>query len=254
MHDEFVIEPDQLLETLPFSALVDRQGKFLAEKADLSFSAGLLYLRLPNAKSTLRAQSRALVVADQSSHPGIDLPRLPDAESEARLVTGIFKNSIVVRGGESVISTVEKELPQVELFHFSGHAVLDANSSRLIIGTEQNGGVGVLGAEQIQRIRLKNTRLVVLSACSTAQGPVGVFSDSDSVARSFISAGAWQVVASRWPVESRATAQLMDTFYRSILDGRGTSRALTHAQIQLLGSKDKSHPFYWAAFSVFGNV
>lgn len=254
VRDAFVIEPDELLETLPFSALVDKQGKFLAEKANLSFSAGLLYLHVPNENSKLHVQSHALVVADQSSHPGMDLPRLPDTELEARLVAGIFKNSTVLRGEESDIATLEKELPEAKLFHFSGHAVVDANTSRLIIGTEQNGGVGVLGAEQIQRIRLKNTRLVVLSACSTAEGPAGVFSDSDSVARSFISAGVGQVVASRWPVESQATAQLMDTFYRSILDGRGISRALTQAQVQLLRRKDRSHPFYWAAFSVFGNV
>jgi len=93
--------------------------------------------------------------------------------------------------------------------------------------------------------------LIVLSACQTGgeryyngEGMVGI-------ARTFLVAGAPLVVASQWPVDSAATAELMIKFHRyRKLDGLPTTAALRRAQLDLLNGANARYqqPYYWAAF------
>jgi CHAT domain-containing protein len=76
--------------------------------------------------------------------------------------------------------------------------------------------------------------------------------DADSLARAFLLAGVPEVVASRWDADSSATAALMDSFYRILLDGRSAPQALQAAAAELRRLPATSHPYYWAAFSAFG--
>jgi CHAT domain-containing protein len=94
--------------------------------------------------------------------------------------------------------------------------------------------------------------LVVLSACSSAKGTRGGFSDAEGLARSLVARGVGQVVASRWPVDSGSTTILMKSFYRHLMERKTVADSMRAAQQELRGGFP--HPFYWAAFSVFGNV
>jgi CHAT domain-containing protein len=70
--------------------------------------------------------------------------------------------------------------------------------------------------------------------------------------RAFLYAGASNVVATIWPVEDRATAQLMGQFYRYLESGSSVSEAMTFAKRASLSSRDTAHPFYWAGFVLVG--
>jgi CHAT domain-containing protein len=89
---------------------------------------------------------------------------------------------------------------------------------------------GVLLASEVKDIDLKNLSLLVLSACSTAEGkPV----DGKSVAslrEAFLQAGVETLVSTLWDIPDDFAAKLMSDFYERLLAGDTPSIALWHAK------------------------
>jgi len=59
-------------------------------------------------------------------------------------------------------------------------------------------------------------------------------------------------MVSLWPVEDRATMQLMSKFYDEWRNN-STAQSLRAAQLKLLRDDKTSHPFYWAPFILVGD-
>jgi CHAT domain-containing protein len=96
-----------------------------------------------------------------------------------------------------------------------------------------------------------------LSACQTAissgaLGDVPSGEDWIGLVQAFLVAGASNVMATFWPVEDRATAQMMSRFYEALSSGQSEAEALASAQRAALRSSATAHPFYWAGPAVFG--
>ncbi len=108
---------------------------------------------------------------------------------------------------------------------------------------------GILTAYEISQLDLRNTELVVLSACETGlghiQGNEGVY----GLQRAFKIAGAKTLVMSLWQVPDYQTQELMTVFYQKWLSGKMPVRqALQAAQKEM---RDKGYePYYWAGFVV----
>jgi CHAT domain-containing protein len=101
-----------------------------------------------------------------------------------------------------------------------------------------------------------DAEMVVLSACETALGREIRGEGLVGLARGFMYAGAERVVASLWQVQDRATASLMERFYRGLLqEGRSPADALRQAQLAMLSDSDGrfSFPYYWAGFVFQGD-
>lgn len=104
----------------------------------------------------------------------------------------------------------------------------------------------------------KNHPLVVLSACQTALGKTfggGGF----GVAKTWMTAGAGQVVASLWNVSDPATLDLMTRFMRHLKHGEAPEVAMQAAQLETMRLKNKKGEFVyrddpkmWASFTVYG--
>ena len=111
---------------------------------------------------------------------------------------------------------------------------------------------GLLYLNELYGMRLPRTRLVVLSACQSGLGQYYRGEGIVSLVRPFLAAGAPTVVASLWPVDSKATSDLMIEFHRQrkLAVGINTAEALRKAQTEL--SRTYEHPFYWAPFIVVG--
>jgi CHAT domain-containing protein len=104
---------------------------------------------------------------------------------------------------------------------------------------------GILTAYEISQLDLRNTNLVVLSACETALGDIkgteGVF----GLQRAFKLAGVKNMILSLWKVTDAETAELMKGFYTYYLQGKTAREALGKAQQDM---RKKYKPYYWAAF------
>jgi CHAT domain-containing protein len=102
----------------------------------------------------------------------------------------------------------------------------------------------------IYRLRLDRARVAVLAACDSA-------STQDlnevplSLATAFIAAGAPAVVATLWPVEDEATADLMVDFYQRLKANTGVAEALRQAQIAAI-RRGRVDSMNWSAFQVIG--
>ena len=109
---------------------------------------------------------------------------------------------------------------------------------------------GVLSAYEISNLNLKQTKLVVLSACQTGLGDVkgseGVF----GLLRGFKMSGVDYIVMSLWEVPDAATTELMLKFYENIYSGKEIKAAFKASQDYMKNKyKDIAGSSYaWAAF------
>lgn len=112
--------------------------------------------------------------------------------------------------------------------------------------SQSNVEDGILTADEISRLDLSNTKLVVLSACETARGKVDPVDGVYGLQRAFKMAGAQTIVMSLWKVQDDATSLLMTQFYAYLTNGDEKHRALWKAMMDV---KEKyKDPYYWAGF------
>ena len=104
---------------------------------------------------------------------------------------------------------------------------------------------GILTAEEISRLDLRNTSLAIISACDSGLGEInndGV----EGLQRAFKSAGVNTLVVTLWKVDDAATELMMAEFYKNLTSGQPRRTAFDNAR-NTVRSKYQE-PFYWAPF------
>lgn len=105
---------------------------------------------------------------------------------------------------------------------------------------------GLLTADDISKLDLSRTELVVMSACGTGQGEVtseGVY----GLQRAFKMAGVKQVVMTLWQVNDYVSKEFMKIFYENLIYKKlNPDSALLEAKMSI---REKYHdPYYWAGY------
>jgi len=105
---------------------------------------------------------------------------------------------------------------------------------------------GILTADEISLLPLRNTALVVLSACETGLGDVHDDEGVYGLQRAFRLAGASTIVMSLWRVPDVQTREFMEKFYAGLLENGDTRGAFQSARQAM--QKQYGNPYYWAGF------
>lgn len=128
-----------------------------------------------------------------------------------------------------------------------------------------------LTLSEIEKMKL-NSDLTVLSACDTGSGKYYTGEGIMGLSRGFLLAGSKSVLASLWPIDSRATVRFMLFFYKHLQAGKSKAESLRLTQLEFMktanteGSSARglkvtgkstqsvklSHPYYWAPFVLTG--
>jgi len=106
---------------------------------------------------------------------------------------------------------------------------------------------GILTAYEISQLNLRNTELVVLSACETGLGDIQGNEGVYGLQRAFKIAGAKNLIMSLWQVPDQQTSELMTAFYKYwLIKKKSIRESLKLAQNDL--RKKGLESFYWAGF------
>jgi tetratricopeptide (TPR) repeat protein len=107
---------------------------------------------------------------------------------------------------------------------------------------------GALTASEVAGLDLRQTRLVVLSACETGLGSLGMLHTEGiyGLQRAFRMAGVEKMLYTLWPVDDEPTHQFMVNFYTHLAQGRDLREAFRQAQ----QTQQQQHPDpkHWAGF------
>jgi CHAT domain-containing protein len=181
------------------------------------------------------------------------------------LGAGSWETKIFIKSGASE-STIRKTFSK-GILHIASHGFFSADvietkdtdkdflfhSGIVLAGnaTEKSDNDGILTAFEVMNLNLNNMDLIVLSACETGLGKIETSEGVYGLQRSFLQAGASNVILSLWKVDDTATKDLMIEFYKNLLDGKSVRASLKQAQLHQM--QKLSDPFSWGAFTLVSN-
>src|SRR6185369_8491015 len=133
--------PDKALSYLAFATLQSSSGSYLISDFALMSSPSLRvflhYTEIANRRAATNSEV-LLSVGNPSfaktAHP--DLKDLPAAAEEAEAISVNYSKSYKLIGPAAVKTAIKKRLPDVDVFHFAGHYVIDDRQplqSRLVL-------------------------------------------------------------------------------------------------------------------------
>jgi CHAT domain-containing protein/tetratricopeptide (TPR) repeat protein len=107
------------------------------------------------------------------------------------------------------------------------------------------GEDGILTAQEVSNLDLRNTKLVVLSACETGLGDIKGSEGVYGLQRAFKMAGVKYLIMSLWQVPDKETSEFMILFYKNLIKEKDIPTAFQKTQKLM---REKYDPYYWGAF------
>ena len=248
-YSKLIIVPHDSLHYLPFHALHDGNS-YLIERYEISYLPSSSSLRY--CYESRPATKQSIVFGYSSGN------RLPHAVEEAHRIATLL-NAQAFLEEQASVTELYQAIPDCHILHFATHGDFRLDNP-LFSGLALADGW--LTTMDIFNLRLKAS-LVTLSACQTGRNVMGGGDELLGLMRAFLSGGSASVALTLWAVEDRSTAQIMETFYRHLVNGSGKGAALRHAQMQfILGDLERSdvqteyyaHPYFWAPFFLVGDA
>ena len=245
--EEIVVVPDRSLYIVPFSALMNEKGEFVAERFRVRYTPSLTTLKLiQDSPADYHSESGVLLVGD----PAVGtLPRLPCAKKEVEMIGNIL-NVRPLTGEEATKEAVLHKIHSVSLIHIAAHGEPERGHIALAPSNLEKNDF-LLTMADISAVRLR-AKLVVLSCCHSGKGQIkaeGVV----GIARAFLGSGARSVLASLWAVDDEATMEFMKQFYQHLVNGKSASESLHESMKWMRENPDYSEVRKWAPFVLIGD-
>jgi CHAT domain-containing protein len=246
-----MIVPHGALHYVPFAALLDGDGHFLIEHAQI--------VMLPSASvwATLKARgngasTRFVAFANPDLHSR-GIADLPFADQEVVAISDILETrELVLRRGDATKGRLIAEAGGAGLLHLSTHGEFpdqNASDEHAVWLADDKGRAVALNAAEVRELPLDDNRLVVLSVCNGGLYRIGPADEPYGLMPSFLKAGSRNVVATLWPLDDQFGRDFMIEFYRHL--DQGIAEALRSASRRFI--EEDEYLRHWAAFVVVGS-
>lgn len=252
---QYVTSIKDLLKTAPMANSINQAFLFGRPNFEGTFSEGID-----------EGLQRSLVSEELTALKDQNFQDLPGTEAEIKAIEkSLLANAWKVKLFQGMDATEKnvKTLNSPTILHIATHGFFIEDSTGVVnpmirsglvfsgVSGDANSNVddGILTAYEAAMLNLKDTRLVVLSACETGLGETRYGEGVYGLQRAMITAGANNLLMSLWKVDDTATNLLMSEFYRSWNQGE-VAEAFRVAQKKLRANF--SHPYYWGAFIMLG--
>ncbi|HVG40859.1 MAG TPA: CHAT domain-containing protein, partial [Chitinophagaceae bacterium] len=247
-----ILIPEDILNFLPFESLKN-QGDFLINNFSVSYQYSTALLQK---KVKTLSKNRTLGFAPFYSNAAYSFPKLPRSASEFENSTGTFLIDTIATKQQFITQYLK-----YNVLHIATHAVMSDTSPDLSyiafspIKAVQKDNY-LLYAKEIYNLDLKESDLVILSACETGIGTLLKGEGMMSLSRAFAYAGCPSIVTSLWKADDESTAYIINLFHKYLNDGLSIDAALQKAKLDYLQDTKinprKKHPFYWAHLVFIG--
>ena len=246
---QVVIVSDGPVHLIPFAALIDENGHYLAESLQVRHVPSLATAKLiMEHRVDLKGGTIPLIVGD----PAIPKRRLPCAKEEALMISKLLGVEPLI-GENATKEKVLQSLEKAKLIHIAAHG--DMERGEILLASNP----GSKGEKKDYMLMLSDLEgkplrasLVVLSCCHSAKGEVkadGVI----GIARAFIGAGARSVLVALWAISDEGTLYFMKAFYQHFSRGLKASECLNKAMEVMRNSTKFCDPHFWAPFILIGD-
>ncbi|MDX2228029.1 MAG: CHAT domain-containing protein [Leptolyngbyaceae cyanobacterium bins.349] len=239
---------DSTLRNIPMAALYDGE-KYLVEKYSIGLTPGL---QLVNPKPLQQIQLKVLAAGISESRDTFS--SLPNVKQELADIQAKLSGSILLN--QNFTSQTLRQnisLTPVPIVHLATHGQFHSDPEQTFI-LAWDKRIRANELPQFFRTQDENApaiELLVLSACETAQGDQRAALGMAGVT---IRAGARSAIASLWLIDDRSASELMNYFYRGLVEQRlSKAEALRQAQMALLKQPTYRHPRHWAPYVLIGN-
>lgn len=246
---ELVIVPYGSLALLPFEALcTSPQAREWSEAAFLGRQYTVRYARSVTEALSPQAicprTDAIIATADADS-----LADMPFAKALAQELHTELRGSVLDE--DLTDADLRKALPSPGLIHLATHGVNPAapDAPPFLLLAD-----GAWPATALQDALSRRT-LAVLSTCSSGSGRNYQGEGVMSVAYSMLGAGTKAVVHTLWPVDDRATSEVLRDLYNGLEDGLPGSEALARAKADFIARHAEdglADPFYWSGIVLTG--
>lgn len=280
--DDLLIVPHMILNDIPWSALMDEEGKYVLEVCSVRLAPSLKTLKILRSgiKGRHEHGHRAFIVGNPSPTAGeLKMDDLEWAEREARAVEDCFSTHFgaswkvdAVYGAGATRQVVKRGFASCDWIHLACHSMME-EQALILASTEDDDGVTRMGTLQEafgSYGGVKRGSVVVLSACNTGRGPV-TSEGVEGMYRSFFAAGSATILVSLWYIDDKSTFDMMKCLYDHLGQGLSLHKSLRYAMLFASGKRPMQgspagrevyedvkkgsvnvSPAFWAGFTAVG--
>ena len=282
---QLVVVPDGSLHFVPFDLLNDGTAILLAQMEIRNIPSGRDLIRLrrtrqsskpspavlfgdPDFLSRVIGKTRSAQQTDQSGNlvfgdwlQALSLPRLPATRHEVKMIKQCLPEATIFLGEHANQDNLFA-VKSPEVLHLATHAFVyggdDVPNPMLrafvcLTGARlsllEKASDGLISALRLSTLNLKNTKLVVLSACRSALGQIRNGEGVAGLNQALFSAGAQCVISGLWAIPDDETAEFIAVFYRQLANGKTSAMALRDAKLEY---SQHHTPHQWAGFILNG--
>jgi CHAT domain-containing protein len=290
--EKLIISTANEISQLPFETIITPDQSYLIEKTMIQYISTLkdfeeeTHTKLPKTLTLITDPNfdyplNPSIIPDheQSEQNGNKrlYKRLPASKVEGDKIRLILKDWEIseILEGDNATDLKVKQIPSSYILHIASHAVYRNNSTNNINPLKDSGIVlaginslikgialsedeaneiedGELNAYDMTFIDLKNTELVVLSACNTGLGKIVNGNGVIGLQRAVLLSGAKKLIMSLGEISDTASMLLMKNFYRKYRESLDVEKSLREAKLAIIRENIKKYghaaPSRWGSY------